>query len=45
MREMLKSNRRLFVYLVVSNFLLFFGYRVWEAMFNNFAVEDRKSVV
>lgn len=39
MREMLKSNRRLFVYLVASNFLLFFGYRVWEAMFNNFAVE------
>jgi len=39
MREMLKSNRRLFVYLIVSNFLLFFGFRVWQAMFNNFAVE------
>ncbi len=39
MREMLKSNRRLFVYLVVSNFVLYFGFRVWQATFNNFAVE------
>ncbi len=39
MREMLKTDRRMFLYLVVSNFSLYFGYRVWEAMFNNFAVE------
>ena len=28
------------VYLVVSNFMLYFGFRVWQAMFNNFAVEE-----
>jgi len=27
------------VYLIVSNFLLFFGFRLWQTMFNNFAVE------
>jgi len=38
--EMLKENRRMLVYLVVSNFMLYFGFRVWQAMFNNFAVEE-----
>jgi len=38
--EMWKENRRMLVYLVVSNFMLFFGFRVWQAMFNNFAVEE-----
>jgi len=33
------NGRRLLVYLILSNFLLHFGYRMWEAMFNNFAVE------
>lgn len=28
------------VYLVASNFVLYFGFRVWQAMFNNFAVEE-----
>ena len=28
------------VYLVVSNFMLYFSFRVWQAMFNNFAVEE-----
>ncbi|MEE8162687.1 MAG: MFS transporter, partial [Anaerolineae bacterium] len=37
---MLKENRRMLVYLVVSNFMLYFGLRVWQAMFNNFAVEE-----
>jgi predicted MFS family arabinose efflux permease len=37
---MLKENRRMLVYLVVSNFMLYFGFRVWQAMFNNFAVEE-----
>jgi MFS family permease len=27
-------------YLVVANFFLFFGYRIWQATFNNFAVEE-----
>jgi len=40
MSEMLKENRRMLVYLIVSNFMLFFGFRVWQAMFNNFAVEE-----
>jgi len=40
MSEMLKNNRRILVYLILSNFLLFFGFRVWQTMFNNFAVEE-----
>jgi hypothetical protein len=28
------------VYLVASNFLLYFGFRVWQTLFNNFAVEE-----
>lgn len=37
---MLKQNRRILVYLVVSNLMLYFGFNVWQAMFNNFAVEE-----
>lgn len=33
------ENRRLFVFLVVANFLLQFGHRIWSATFNNYAVE------
>jgi predicted MFS family arabinose efflux permease len=40
MSEMLKENRRMLIYLVVSNFMLYFGFNVWQAMFNNFAVEE-----
>jgi len=40
MSEMWKENRRMLVYLVVSNFMLYFGFRVWQTMFNNFAVEE-----
>jgi predicted MFS family arabinose efflux permease len=40
MSEMLKENRRMLVYLVVANFMLYFGFQVWQAMFNNFAVEE-----
>jgi len=39
MREMLKTHRRTVIYLIVSNLLLTFGFRVWQATFNNFAVE------
>ena len=39
MRRLLERNRGLFIYLIVSSFLLNFGHRVWQAMFNNFAVE------
>jgi predicted MFS family arabinose efflux permease len=40
MSEMLKENRRMLVYLIVSNFVLYFGFSIWQAMFNNFAVEE-----
>lgn len=33
-------NRRLFWVLVVANFLLFFGFGIWTAVFNNFAVNQ-----
>lgn len=40
MSEILKENRRMLVYLVVSNFMLYFGFNVWQVTFNNFAVEE-----
>ena len=40
MRELLESNRRMLVYLIASNFLLYFGFRTWQTLFNNFAVEE-----
>ena len=40
MSEMWKENRRMLVYLVVSNLMLYFGFNVWQATFNNFAVEE-----
>jgi predicted MFS family arabinose efflux permease len=40
MGEMLQDNRRAMIYLVASNLLLYFGFRIWQAMFNNFAVEE-----
>jgi len=39
MRRLLERNRTLFIYLIAANFLLAFGHRIWQAMFNNFAVE------
>jgi len=33
-------NRRLFLTLAASNFLLFFGFSIWMAIFNNFAVQE-----
>jgi len=39
-RELLGQNRRILVYLVISNFLLSFGFEFWRTMFNNFAVEE-----
>jgi predicted MFS family arabinose efflux permease len=34
------DKRRTLSYLVVANFLLFFGFRIWQTSINNFAVED-----
>jgi len=39
MSQMLKGNRRMLTYLLVSNFVLYFGFQVWQTMFNNYAVE------
>jgi predicted MFS family arabinose efflux permease len=39
-RELLEKNRLMLVYLVASNFLLYFGFRTWQTLFNNFAVEE-----
>ena len=40
MRDLLEKNRRILVYLVISNFLLSFGFEFWRTIFNNFAVEE-----
>jgi MFS family permease len=34
------DNRRMLYYVVFSNFLLYFGFQVWQTLFNNFAVES-----
>jgi predicted MFS family arabinose efflux permease len=36
---MLSGNRRMLTYLLVSNFILYFGFQIWQTMFNNYAVE------
>jgi predicted MFS family arabinose efflux permease len=33
-------KRHTFWYLITSNFLLVFGFRIWQTMINNFAVEE-----
>ena len=33
-------NRRMLIYVVFSNFLLYFGFQIWQTLFNNFAVES-----
>lgn len=39
MLELLREKRALALYLILANFAMYFGFRVWQAMFNNFAVE------
>ncbi len=34
------NYRRIFLYLIFSNFMLNFGFQVWQTLFNNFAVES-----
>lgn len=34
------DKRRTLRFLIISNFLLYFGFRVWQTMLNNFAVEE-----
>ncbi len=38
--DSVKDTKRLFYILAVANFFLFFGFNVWNAVFNNFAVEE-----
>lgn len=33
------DNRRILFYLVFSNFLLNFGFQIWQTLFNNYAIE------
>ncbi|MEN8098007.1 MAG: MFS transporter [Chloroflexota bacterium] len=40
MIELFRKHRRTTIYLVASNLILYFGFRIWQAMFNNFAVEE-----
>jgi len=35
----MKDTKRLFITLAVASFFLYFGFNVWQAIFNNFAVE------
>jgi MFS family permease len=39
-RDGMKDSKQLFRTLVIANFFLFFGFNVWRALFNNFAVEE-----
>ncbi len=34
------DKRRTLIFLIFSNFLLYFGFQVWRTMINNFAVEE-----
>jgi predicted MFS family arabinose efflux permease len=40
MSELFRDNRRLLIFVIISNFLLNFGFQVWQTVFNNFAVEQ-----
>lgn len=40
MGDIFRDNRRLLVFIIFSNFLLNFGFQVWQTLFNNFAVEN-----
>jgi len=36
----MKDTKQLFRTLAVANFFLYFGFNIWQAIFNNFAVEE-----
>jgi MFS family permease len=36
----MKETKQLFITLAVASFFLYFGFNVWRAIFNNFAVEE-----
>lgn len=40
MNQNITHKRRTLYYLAAANFMLFFGFRIWQTTINNFAVED-----
>ena len=36
----MKDSKQLFRTLVIANLFLYFGFNLWRALFNNFAVEE-----
>lgn len=36
----MENRKQLFIILAVANFFLYFGFNIWQAAFNNFAVEE-----
>ena len=40
MRESLGRDRRTLAWVIFGNFLMYYGFRMWETMFTNFAVEE-----
>jgi predicted MFS family arabinose efflux permease len=40
MNILFADKRRTLIFLLISNFLLYFGFQVWRTMINNFAVEE-----
>jgi predicted MFS family arabinose efflux permease len=40
LRDFINENRRIMIFIIISSFLLNFGFQVWQTLFNNFAVED-----
>jgi predicted MFS family arabinose efflux permease len=38
--DLLRTQRRTLIFLLTANLLLYLGFQVWQAMFNNFAVEE-----
>jgi predicted MFS family arabinose efflux permease len=36
----MREHKRLFITLAIASFFLYFGFNVWRAIFNNFAVEE-----
>ncbi|HEY45063.1 MAG TPA: MFS transporter [Anaerolineae bacterium] len=40
MNILFADKRRTLIFLLISNFLLYFGFSIWQTMINNFAVEE-----
>jgi predicted MFS family arabinose efflux permease len=40
MNDLFQNNRRLLIFVLVSNFMMYFGFQIWQTVFNNFAVEQ-----